>query len=208
MIRLQHLVQSTSLLALLAFSGCSELAYQHMNDPSRDSWQQPKAVIQALNVSPGARVADLGAGGGYFTWPLAEAVGPVGTVYAVDINETGLRMIEREAKARHLSNVKPVLAAPTDAKLPESVDLVFSCDTYHHMSGRVTYFRSLASHLRENGRVAILDFHKAGFFSGVLGHGTSKERVRQEMNEAGYHLIAEYSFLRDQHFQIFAVSQP
>jgi arsenite methyltransferase len=206
--RVRHLIQSTSLLALLAFWGCSELAYQHMNDPSRDSWQQPKAVIQALNVSPGARVADLGAGGGYFTWPLAEAVGPDGKVYAVDINETGLRMIEQEAKVRHVSNVKPVLASPTDSKLPEPVDLVFSCDTYHHMSDRVAYFRSLADYVRENGRVAILDFHKTGFFSGVLGHGTSKERVRQEMNEAGYHLVAEYSFLKDQHFQIFAVSRP
>jgi predicted methyltransferase len=153
-------------------------------------------------------VADLGAGGGYFTWPLAEAVGPDGKVYAVDINETGLRMIEQEAKARHVFNVKPVLATPTDAKLPEPVDLVFNCDTYHHMSDRVAYFRSLASHLRDDSRVVILDFHKTGFFSGVLGHGISKELVRQEMNEAGYRLVEEHSFLQDQHFQIFAVSRP
>ncbi|TKS60748.1 MAG: hypothetical protein EWM72_01053 [Nitrospira sp.] len=206
--RLRHLNRSTSLLVLLIFGGCAELAYQHMNDPSRDVWQQPKAVIQALNLSPGARVADLGAGGGYFTWPLAEAVGPEGKVYAVDINETGLRMIEQEAKTRNVSNVKPVLATPTDHQLPEPVELVFTCDTYHHMSDRVAYFRSLASHLRDNGRVAILDFHKTGFFSGILGHGTSKELVRQEMNEAGYRLVAEHSFLQDQHFQIFAVSRP
>lgn len=208
MSRLRHLNRSTALVALLVFAGCDKLAYQHMNDLSRDGWQQPKAVIQALNVSPGARVADLGAGGGYFTWPLAEAVGPEGKVYAVDINETGLRMIEQEAKTRNVSNVKPVLATPTDHKLPEPVDLVFSCDTYHHMSDRVAYFRSLASQLRDNGRVAILDFHKTGFFSGVLGHGTSKELVRQEMKEAGYRLVAEHAFLEDQHFQIFAVSRP
>lgn len=206
--RLRHLNRSTSLLALLIFGGCAELAYQHMNDPSRDIWKQPKAVIQALRVSPGARVADLGSGGGYFTWPLAETVGPEGKVYAVDINETGLRMIEQEAKTRNVSNVMPVMATPTDAKLPEPVDLVFNCDTYHHMSDRVAYFRSLANHLRENGRVAILDFHKTGFFSGILGHGTSKELVRQEMKEAGYRLVAEHSFLQDQHFQIFAISRP
>jgi len=100
------------------------------------------------------------------------------------------------------------LATPTDHQLPEPVELVFTCDTYHHMSDRVAYFRSLASHLRDNGRVAILDFHKTGFFSGILGHGTSKELVRQEMNEAGYRLVAEHSFLQDQHFQIFAVSRP
>lgn len=206
--RLRNLNRSTPLLALLAFAGCAELAYQHMNDPSRDTWQQPKAVIQALNLSPGARVADLGAGGGYFTWPLAEAVGPEGKVYAVDINETGLRMIEQEAKARHVSNVKPVLATSTNPKLPEPVNLVFNCDTYHHMSDRVAYFRSLTGHLRDNGRVAIVDFYKTGFFSGVLGHGTSKELVRQEMEAAGYRLVAEHSFLQDQHFQIFAVNRP
>lgn len=208
MSRLRYLNRSTILVALLVFAGCAELAYQHMNDPSRDTWQQPKAVIQALNLSPGARVADLGAGGGYFTWPLAEAVGPEGKVYAVDINETGLRIIEQEAKARHVSNVKPVLATPTDHKLPEPVDLVFNCDTFHHMSDRVAYFRSLASHMRDSGRVAILEFHKTGFFSGVLGHGTPKEQVRQEMEAAGYRLVAEYFFLQNQHFQIFAVSRP
>lgn len=208
MSRLRHLNRSTTLVALLVFAGCAELAYQHMNDPARDAWQKPKAVIQALVISPGARVADLGAGGGYFTWPLAEAVGPDGKVYAMDINETGLRMIEQDAKARAVTNVKPVLATPTDAKLPETVDLVFNCDTYHHMSDRVAYFRSLASHLRDDGRVAILDFHKTGFFSGVLGHGTSKELIRQEMEAAGYRLVAEHSFLQDQHFQIIAVSRP
>lgn len=91
--RLRTLNRSVS---LLAFTGCSELAYQHMNDPSRDAWQQPKAVIQALNLSPGARVADLGAGGGYFTWPLADAVGPKGIVYAVEINDTVLGIIRDE----------------------------------------------------------------------------------------------------------------
>ncbi len=204
---LRHLGRSASLMALLAVAGCSELAYRHMNDPSRDAWQQPKAVIQVLNISPGARVADLGAGGGYFTWPLAEAVGPQGKVFAVEINETGLHMIDQEAKARNVSNVKPILATPTDANLPEPMDLVFNCDTYHHMSDRVSYFKALANSLRAGGRVAILDFHRTGFFSGVLGHGTPKEQVRQEMESAGYRLVEEHTFLRDQHFQIFAVDR-
>lgn len=195
-------------VALLIFSGCAELAYRHMNDPARDEWQQPKVVIQALAVMPGMRVADLGAGGGYFTWPLAEAVGPNGKVFAVEINETGLRMIEEEAKRRAIANVIPIMATPTDAKLPEPVDIVFNCDTYHHMSDRTAYFRSLANHLRKNGRVAILDFHKTGLSSGLLGHGTPKERVRQEMEAAGYRLIADHTFIQDQHFQVFTLNRP
>jgi predicted methyltransferase len=80
-------------------AGCGELAYRYMNDPSRDVWQKPKKVVETLPLAPGARVADLGAGGGYFTWYLAQAVGPEGKVYAVDIDETALRLITQEARA-------------------------------------------------------------------------------------------------------------
>src|SRR5919107_4275687 len=79
---------------------CQHLVYRHMNDPERDGWQQPKAVIRALRIEPGAHVADLGAGGGYFTFFLAEAVGPQRKVYAVDTDEGSLRFIEEAARRR------------------------------------------------------------------------------------------------------------
>jgi SAM-dependent methyltransferase len=97
-----------------------------------------------------------------------------------------------------------IRAQPNDAKLPEPVDLVFSCDTYHHMENRVAYFQSLARYLKPGGKVAILDFHAAGFFSGLLGHGTTKEEVRREMEAAGYRLAADYNLIDRQHFQIFS----
>lgn len=186
---------------IFALAGCAEMAYQHMNDPKRDAWQKPKEVIQQLAIEPGARIADLGAGGGYFTWHLATAVGPEGHVYAVDINETGLSMIEQEAKSRGLKNVMAIRAESDDAKLPQPVDLVFSCDTYHHMSDRVVYFRSLARSLKPHGRVAILDF-----YPGWFGHGTAKADVRREMETAGYRLLADYDLVQNQHFQIFVLS--
>jgi predicted methyltransferase len=166
-------------IGCLWLAGCAGLAYQYMNDPSRDAWQKPKEVMEKLAIKPGSRVADLGAGGGYFTWYLAGAVGPKGTVYAVEINEHD------------------------DAKLPEPVDLVFTCDAYHHMEDRVTYFRLLLRYLKPDGRVAILDFHPHGFVSGLLGHGTAKEVVRREMESAGYRLTADSDLIDDQHFQIF-----
>jgi arsenite methyltransferase len=188
----------------LALAGCAEMAYRHMNDPSRDVWQKPKEVIEKLAITPGSRVADLGAGGGYFTWYLAGAVGPQGTVYAVDIDETGLGIIKKEMNARGINNVVPIHAEPSDAKLPDPVDLVFTCDTYHHMNDRIAYFRSLTRYLKSDGRVAILDFHPHGFFSGLLGHGTAKETVRREMESAGYRLAAEFDIVESQHFQIFS----
>jgi len=100
--------------------------------------------------------------------------------------------------------VVPIHAEASDAKLPEPVDLVFTCDTYHHMSDRIIYFRSLVRSLKPDGQVAILDFHPHGFFSGLLGHGTAKEEVRREMESAGYRLVAEFDVVERQHFQIFS----
>ena len=188
----------------LWLAGCAELAYQHMNDPSRDAWQKPKEVVEKLAIKPGARVADLGAGGGYFTWYLAGAVGSQGTVYAVEINETALGIIKKEMTSRGITNVVPVHAKSGDAKLPEPVDLVFTCDTYHHMDDRITYFRFLIQYLKPAGQVAILEFHPHGFFSGLLGHGTAKETVRREMESAGYRLSANFVLIEDQHFQVFS----
>jgi ubiquinone/menaquinone biosynthesis C-methylase UbiE len=192
----------------LWLSGCAELAYRHMNDPSRDAWQKPKEVVEKLAIVPGSRVADLGAGGGYFTWYLAGAAGPEGTVYAVDIDETGLSIIKKEMHARGIRNVIPIHGEPDDAKLPRPVDLVFSCDTYHHMKDRVDYFKSLARSLNANGRVAILDFHPHGFFSGILGHGTAAEEVRREMEAAGYRRIDDFDIVERQHFQVFSPTAP
>jgi arsenite methyltransferase len=175
-----------------------------MNDPARDAWQKPNQVVEKLDIEPGTQVADLGAGGGYFTWYLAEAVGPQGKVYAVEIDETALGIIEKEMKSRGITNVVPIRGESGDAKLPEPVDLVFSCDTYHHMEDRVAYFRSLARYLKPDGKVAILDFHAEGFFSGLLGHGTTKEEVRREMESAGYRLAADYDLIDRQNFQIFS----
>jgi arsenite methyltransferase len=192
----------------LWLSGCAGLAYRHMNDPSRDAWQKPKEVVQKLALAPGAAVADIGAGGGYFTWYLAEAVGPDGTVYAVDIDETGLEILGKEMQVRGVKNVVPIHAEPMDPKLPEPVDLVFSCDTYHHMKDRVRYFQSLERSLKAGGRVAILDFHPHGFFSGLLGHGTAAEDVRREMEAAGYRRVADFGIVERQHFQVFSRTRP
>ncbi len=196
-----------ALIVSLGLTGCAEVAYQRLNDPSRDTWQKPQGVIEKLSIAPGSRVADLGSGGGYFTWHLAKAVGPRGTVYAVDINMAALDMIFKEMVARGTPNVRPVRAIPHDPRLPEPVDLVFSCNTYHQMIDRETYFRSLASSLRPGGRVAILDFHPRGFFSGMFGNRIAKEQVRLEMEAAGYRLVDDYDLIDQQHFQIFEMTE-
>jgi ubiquinone/menaquinone biosynthesis C-methylase UbiE len=187
-------------MLLLILSGCAQLAYESMNDPSRDAWQQPEDVVQALDIANGARVADLGAGGGYFTFPLADAVGPEGRVYAVDVEEASLRFIDKRARELGFRNIALILAMPDDALLPaDGVDLIFTSNTYHHLTDRVAYFKSLMRHLRSAGRVAIIEYKDTGWF----GHATPKETVRREMETAGYRLVKDFDFLPKQHFQIF-----
>jgi arsenite methyltransferase len=197
----------TLLLFWLTACACDQIAYRQMNDPGRDAWQQPKAVIEALHISPGARVADLGAGGGYFTFPLAEAVGPEGNVYAVDTEDESLRFIEKDAaqRGRIPRQVALILATPNNPHLPTSgVDLIFTCNTYHHLSKRVSYMQALAGFLRPNGRIAIIDFKEGSWLGSLFGHATSKDTVRQEMKTAGYRLINDFDFLSKQHFQVFS----
>jgi arsenite methyltransferase len=192
------------LFIVIALTGCAEWDYQDVTNPSRDAWQKPQGVIEKLSIVPGSRVADLGAGTGYFTWHLAKAVGARGTVYAVDINSASLDMIFKEMVARGTPNVRPVHAELHHPRLPEPVDLVFTCDGYHLMNDRVTYFRTLASSLKPGGRVAILDYHPRGFLPGLFGDRIDKEVVRDEMKAAGYQLANDYEIIESQHFQIFA----
>ncbi|MDQ6735753.1 MAG: class I SAM-dependent methyltransferase [Nitrospirota bacterium] len=194
-------------LLLIWLTACDRIAYRQMNDPERDAWQQPKAVIQALRITSGAHIADLGAGGGYFTFRLAEAVGPDGKVYAVDMDEASLRFIEKEAAQRGgmPRHVELILATPTDPRLPlHSIDLLFTCDTYHHLPNRVAYLTSLTQYLQPNGHIAIIDFKEGGWLPSFLGHATPKDTVRQEMEAAGYRLVNDFDFLSKQHFQVFS----
>ena len=194
-------------LLLIWLTACDQIAYRQMNEPGREAWQQPKAVVEALHIPPGARIADLGAGGGYFTFPLAEAVGPEGHVYAVDTEDESLRFIEQNAARRGgmPRQVTLILATPNNPHLPtSSVDLIFTCNTYHHLSDRVSYMQALAGFLRPNGRIAIIDFKEGSWLGSLFGHATSKDMVRQEMKAAGYRLINNFDFLPKQHFQVFS----
>jgi ubiquinone/menaquinone biosynthesis C-methylase UbiE len=175
-----------------------------MNASWRDRWQQPKIVIHSLSLQPGNQVADLGAGGGYFTFRLADAVGPTGKVYAVDIDKGNLDYIANQAAKRGYHNVETVLAKLDDPLLPEGkVDLVFSCNTYHHLTDRTEYFQSAAYYLRPGGRIAIIDLAGKSWLFRFLGHWTAKEASRREMEAAGYTVANDFDFLTRQTFQVF-----
>lgn len=198
--------RSAGLLAIsacLAFACTADMKARGYAAGDRDAWQQPERVIGDLGLRAGMKVADLGAGGGYFSFRLAEGVGPSGRVYAVDVDAAMNERLERIAAERGVNNLVTVLAGETTSNLPEPVDLVFTSNTYHHLPDRLAYFERLKKDLRPSGRVAIVEFHDEGFMSGLLGHGTSAALIERELGEAGYVRVADFGYLERQSFSIF-----
>ena len=169
-----------------------------LNDPKRNAWQKPHEVITALNLKSDETVADIGAGTGYFALRFARHAG---TVYAVDIDEKLLAMTAKNAPP----NLKTVLAAPDDPKLPpQSIDTIFFCDVLHHISNRPDYYAKLLKALKPGGRVVMIDFHKRPL---PVGPGVdmklSSEQVDAEMAASGLRKVASFDFLEYQYFNVY-----
>ncbi|HET6303193.1 MAG TPA: methyltransferase domain-containing protein [Myxococcota bacterium] len=197
--------RNASLVALtaLALSACS--GWKSDRTPARrDRWQHPERVVESLRIRPGDHVVDLGAGWGYFTFRLADAVGPAGRVYAVEIDEERARSLERAAREGGFSNVEVILAKPGDPLLPDGeIDLVFLCNAYHHIQDRVDYFDRLRVDLKRDGRVAIVDGRDV-FAWLTLGHFPTRATRHAEMSAAHYRDAETFDFLRFQSFEVFA----
>ena len=132
---------------------------QTFDDPERDAWQMPERVIDALDIAAGERVADIGAGTGYFTVRLARQT-EARTVFAVDIEPTMVDYVRERAAEAGLDQVVGVVAQGDSPNLPEAVDVVLIVNTWHHIPDRVAYFSALQDRLTPGARLAIVDFRK------------------------------------------------
>lgn len=190
---------------LLTVFGCGRIKRAIYAPDDRDEWQQPARVVGSLAIAPGQQIADVGAGGGYFTFLLADAAGDSGKVYAVDVDSDMTEFLAEKASQAGYTNVEVILAEPSDPQLPErTLDLVFTCNTYHHIEDRVGYFETIARSLRPGGRVAIVELKPEGWFQRIFPHSSSAEMIRDEMTSAGYRLLEEHDYLERQYFQIYA----
>jgi SAM-dependent methyltransferase len=127
------------------------------DDPERDAWQKPDALIASLNLATDAVVADIGAGTGYFAMRFATAV-PDGEVLATDIEPDMVRYLSERARKAGLTNLRALKSGADDPALDRNVDVAFLCDVAHHVADRPAFFRRIAQHLEPGGRVVIVDF--------------------------------------------------
>ncbi len=180
------------------------------DDPDRDAWQKPAELVRALRLSPGMSVADLGAGTGYLSRYLAAAVGPDGSVLAVDVEPNLVVHLRDRAQKEATHNVTPILGSVDAPRIPaRSVDLALLLDTFHHVDDRIDYARRLKRALRPEGRVAIIEWQKRDLPVGPdMDHKLAREKVLGEMTEAGYVLVEEPTVLPYQYFLVFRPAGP
>jgi len=172
---------------------------------SQDS--KPDEILKSLNIRSGESIADIGSGGGYYSYRFAEKAGAQGRVYAVDVKAENLAYIREEANKRGINaQLTLVLAEGENTNLPsKSLDLLFSRNAFHHISDPARYFRKIKKALRPKARVAIIDNLREKGIMSRLGHSSSKEKIVGDMKRAGYRMERSYDFLDQQWFLIFSI---
>jgi len=177
------------------------------NRQASDPQSKPDDVLKALALQPGQKVADLGAGGGYFSLRFAEEVGAQGHVYALDTDSGKIEFMRKSIAEEGVGNIEVVLVGKENLTLPEKVDMIFLRNVYHHISNRVQYFSQLRQYLKPNGRIAIVEHKGGGGFHSLFEHRVSPEAIIEEMTSAGYLTAESLGMLPKQSFIIFSLNK-
>ncbi len=154
-----------------------------LDRPEREKEEHTSKLLKALALKPGMVVADLGAGSGYYTFPMAQLVGPKGKVYAVDVQQEMLDIIKRRMRARKVENVLPVLSTETDPKLPQGkIDLILMVDVYHELSHPYEMVREMVKALKPGGLLVFVEYRLEDPNVPIkLVHKMSEKQVIREM---------------------------
>ena len=161
-------------------------------EPGREKRLQIDRVMDLLQLKPGSTIADIGAGGGWFSVRAARRVGPKGRVIAEDINPKFIASIQQRAQREHLANIVPVLGTPDDPKLtPNSLDAALMLKVYHEIAHPPLVLANLRAALKPGARFGIIDRNGSG-----ADHGLKESIVRDEVEHAGFRQVARYDFTK------------
>lgn len=172
--------------------------------PEREREEAPSIAIRALELKAGQVVADIGAGSGYYTQRMADAVGPTGKVYATDIQPGMLDILKRRVARAGLTNVELVLGTVDDPKLPaNTLDLAIMVDVYHELSEPQAFIRRLRAALKPTGRLVLLEFRKEDPSVPIRPeHKMSVAEVKAELEPEGFRLSTVLNDLPWQHILV------
>ncbi len=190
----------------LVLSAAALDAQRGGSERSRDEWQKVDEIFKAMGVRPGAVVADVGAGDGYFTVRLARAVGADGRVYAVDVSARTLERLRQRLAGEEIANVEVVEGAADDPKLPAgALDAALIVNAYHEMTEHRAMLAKIRAALKPDGRLVILEpiaklRRDAARPDQVRSHEIGIEHVQQEARDAGFSVVlAQDPFTSRQH---------
>ncbi|MCE7698788.1 MAG: class I SAM-dependent methyltransferase [Methanobacterium paludis] len=162
-------------------------------------------ILKSLKLHENDRIADIGCGGGYFTFKFSKNVGKNGIVYAVDMELECLDYVKDEAQKQGIKNIETVLAEDGSLELENGLSLVFLRNVFHHIEDPVNYFKHLKQFLAPDGRIVIIDYKKTKKinFVNLFGHYTPEDEILSVMENSGYVLSEKFNFLFSQSFIIF-----
>lgn len=172
--------------------------------PSREVTEQPKQVVDALDLKSTDVVSDIGAGTGYFSFRISPRV-PKGKVLAVDIQPEMIDIMNFLKKENKISNVEPILGSVTDPNLPdESVDLALMVDAYHEFEYPREVMEGVVRALKPGGRVVLVEYRRENPFIPIKAlHKMTQNQARKEMKAVGLQWLETKSFLPEQHLMVF-----
>jgi ubiquinone/menaquinone biosynthesis C-methylase UbiE len=176
------------------------------DDPRRAEWQKPEELVRALSISPGMKVADIGAGTGYFSALLSKAVGESGAVFAVEVEPKLVEHLRARAEKEGSRNVVPVLASAGNPRLPAGmIDLVLFSDAYHHVDDRAHYLETVKASLTLTGRIAIVEWKPGRLPVGPQEeeHKIPRDQLIRELKSVGFALMSAPDFLPYQWLLVF-----
>ena len=185
--------------------------YFVFNNPNRFLWEKTDAMLDLLDIKEGESIADLGCGGGYFTYEFSKMVGEKGTVYATEINKDAMKYLDALKDEYNVKNIKTLVTRMNDCKLKEnSVDKVFMCSMYHAVYitdiefVKDEFIASIKKGLKTGGQLIIVDNDVTDRFTpSYYGPGIMPELIISQLSFYGFKLVKKEQLIPQRFVLVF-----